>query len=330
LFTARVEKILPNPSQPTASKIYTHQKSEVSMHVIIGATGHTGHTAANKLLQNGRKVRAVGRNATHLASLVSQGAEAFIADATDKDAMTKAFQGAEAVYVMLPPDEKTPDYHAHALKLIEAFSSAIEKNGIRYAVSLSSIGADKPEKTGPIVGLHRLEESLNHISGLNVLHIRAAYFMENTLGQAVAIAQMDSTAGPFKPDFRFPLIAARDIGEFAANALARLDFSGHQVQELLGQRDLSYGEITSIIGKAVGKPDLKYTQLNPEQFRSTLVRMGMSENMAGLIVELTQSMESGHIKALEPRSAKSTTSMSYEAWAAENLVPAYQAKKKAA
>jgi uncharacterized protein YbjT (DUF2867 family) len=300
------------------------------MYVIIGASGHTGRAAANRLLENGKKVRAVARNAGHLSPLVSKGAEAFGADAADKDAIARAFQGAEAVYVMLPPNPATPDSYAYTNKLIEAFGYAIEKNGIRYAVSLSSVGADKSEKTGPIVALHRLEERLNRIAGLNALHIRAAYFMENTLGQADAIAQMGSTAGPFKSDFRFPIIAASDIGEFAGKALSRREFSGHEVRELLGPRDITYGEITSIIGKAIGKPDLKYMKLESDQFRGALVRMGMSENFAGILWEMTQAMESGYVKPMQSRTADNTTPTTYETWVAQNLVPAYQTKKKAA
>ncbi len=300
------------------------------MHVIIGASGHTGGAAANKLLAQGKKVRVVGRNADHLAPFSSKGAEPFAGDVTDKNAIGKAFAGAEAVYLMLPPDPTVQDYHAYATQAIEAFASAIEKNGVKYAVSLSSIGADKPDKTGPIVGLHRLEERLNRISGLNTLHLRAAYFMENTLGQADAIAQMGSVAGPLRPDLKFPCIAARDIGSFAGDALSRLEFAGHQVQELHGQRDLSYGEITAILGPAVGKPDLKYLKLTPEQFQEVLVRTGMSKNTASLLVEMSQSMDSGYIKSLEPRSPRTTTPTSYETFVAESFLPIYQRKRPAA
>lgn len=300
------------------------------MYVVIGATGHTGSAVANELLANGKKVRVVSRNAQHLAPLVSKGAEPFTANVTDKDAVTKAFAGAQAVYVMLPPDQQTSDYFAYTDQLTEAMVSAIEKNSIKWAVSLSSVGADKPDKTGPIVALHRLEERLNRISGLNVLHLRAAYFMENTLGQADAIAHMGTAAGPLRPELKFPIIAARDIGQFAGDALSRLDFAGHKIQELHGQRDLSYDDITKTIGKAIGKPDLKYTRLTADQFDGVLVQMGMSEDMARLLVEMSDSMDSGYIKELEPRSPRNTTPTSYETFVVENLLPLYQSKRQAA
>lgn len=300
------------------------------MYVIIGATGHTGYAAANRLIVEGKKVRAVGTNLEHLKPLALKGAEPFVANVMDKDSVTKAFAGAEAVYVMFPPNEKTQDYLAQAEQMTEAYAFAIEKNGVKYAVSLSSMGADKAEKTGPIVGLHRLEERLNRISGLHTLHLRAAYFMENTLGQADAIAQMGSTVGLLRPDLKIPLIATRDIGDFAGEALSRLEFAGHRVQELHGQRDLSYAEITSVIGSAIGRPDVKYSQLSPEQFRQTLVRIGISENMAAGLTEMAESINSGYVKFIEPRSPRNTTPTSYEQFVTETFLPIYQSKRKAA
>ena len=78
------------------------------MYVVTGATGNTGHIVAKKLLANGQKVRAIGRSADRLQALVAEGAEPFVADLTDKQALAKAFAGASAVYAMVPPDVTNP------------------------------------------------------------------------------------------------------------------------------------------------------------------------------------------------------------------------------
>jgi uncharacterized protein YbjT (DUF2867 family) len=295
------------------------------MYVIIGATGNTGSIVANKLLSQGKRVRVVGRNAEHLAQFKK--AEPFVGDVTDKEAMAKALKGAEAVYLMIPPDMQVPDFKTYQQQVIDALGDAVEKNGVKFAVLLSSVGADKPEKSGPILGLRNFEERLNRISGLNVLHLRPAYFMENTLGQAEAIKQMGYAAGPLRPELKFPIIATRDIGEFAADALSRLDFAGQQVQELHGQRDLSYAEITTIIGKAISKTDLNYATLTRDQFREALIKhMGMSDISAELMTEMAESMDAGYLHPLEARSARNSTPTSYETFVAEVFVPMYQGK----
>jgi len=300
------------------------------MYVVTGATGHTGSLVAESLLSAGKKVRVIGRSAERLDPLVSLGGEPELADLTDKSALEKAFAGAEAAYVMVPPNQSSKNLLGYQKEVSEAVANAIQKNHVKHVLALSSIGADKPDKAGPISGLHYLEERLKRISGLNLLLLRAAYFMENTLGQAQAIQQFSVTAGPLSPEVTLPMIASRDIGAFAADALTRLNFSGVQTQELLGQRDLSMREATAIIAKAIGKPDLHYKQLPDEQFRGILLQMGFSENVADLFLEMSAALNSGHARALEARSARNTTPTSYEQFVAEVFVPIYRGSSAAA
>jgi hypothetical protein len=174
------------------------------------------------------------------------------------------------------------------------------------------------------VGLHNLEQKLNQINDANVLYLRAGYFMENTLPQVNAIRQMGAVAGPLLPDLKLPMIATRDIGNVAADNLLHPVIRGKQTRELLGQSDLTYTDVATIIGKAIGRPDLKYVQVPDEQFRSVLVQMGMSEQFARVLLEMTGALNSGTMRALEPRATQNSTPTSYESFAAEVFVPAWQ------
>jgi uncharacterized protein YbjT (DUF2867 family) len=165
------------------------------MYVVTGATGNTGHIVARTLLANGRKVRAIGRSADRLRPIVAEGAEAFVADLSDKQALTKAFNGARAVYAMIPPNVTAEDVRGYQDRIVEATAFALAEAKVGYTVTLSSVGADKPAKTGPVVGLHNFEQELNKVKGLNILHLRAGYFMENTLAQVEMIRTMGITAG---------------------------------------------------------------------------------------------------------------------------------------
>ena len=296
------------------------------MYVITGATGNTGGIVAKTLLDQKQKVRAIGRNADRLKSLAAQGAELFVCEVTDAAALARAFTGAKAVYAMVPPSMTSQDYRADQDSATNAIAEAVEQAGVKYVVSLSSVGADKSEGTGPVVGLHYLEQTLNRISGLNVLHLRPGYFMENTLAQIGIIKTMNTTAGPLRPDLSLPMIATRDIGAAAAKALLALEFSNKQTRELLGQRDLSYAEATVIMGNAIGKPELKYIQLPDEQIRGAFLQMGMSANVADLILEMSGALNSGYMKPLEERTGENTTSTSFESFVAEEFVPVYQGK----
>ncbi len=300
------------------------------MYVILGATGNTGSVVANALLGKKKKVRVVGRDNKKLAAFTSRGAEAFAANVTDEKALNRAFTGAEAVYAMIPPDLTNENYRGFQSRAIEAIGEALEKAGVKHAVTLSSFGADKPDKTGPIAGLHELESKLNRIKGLNVLHLRAGYFMENTLPQIGIIQSFGTMSGPVEAEVPLPMIATRDIGAAAAEALLKLDFKGKQTQELQGQRDLSYAEAAIIIGAVIGKPGLDYVRLPADQVVQAMTSMGVARNMAALIVEMANAINTGHVTTLEQRSAKNTTPTSYETFVREVFLPAYRGRAASA
>jgi hypothetical protein len=150
--------------------------------------------------------------------------------------------------------------------------------------------------------------------------------MENLFPQVGIIKNFGVTGGPLRSDLKVAMIATQDIGAAAAEALRKLAFTGKQARELLGQRDLTYQEVTAVIGKAIGKPGLAYMQLGPAQLKPAMMQMGMSASMADLLLEMSDSLNSGYMAPLEPRSAQNTTSISIEAFVAEQFVPRFSGK----
>jgi uncharacterized protein YbjT (DUF2867 family) len=294
------------------------------MYVVLGATGNTGKVVAETLLHRNQKVRVVGRSKKRLGGFVVLGAEAFEADITDSAALTEAFTGARAVYALLPPELASTDYRAQQDRQTNSIASALEAAGVTHVVALSSVGADKPDKTGPVAGLHAMEERFSQIPKLNAVFLRAGYFMENTLPQVGIIKSFGMTAGPIRVDLPLPMIATRDIGTAAADALLKLEFTGHQTREFLGHKDLTYSQVAKIIGAAIGIPNLGYVQLPAEQVVQAMTQMGMSKNMAALICEMADALDSGYMRALEPRSPANTTPTLFEEFVHEIFVPAYK------
>jgi uncharacterized protein YbjT (DUF2867 family) len=300
------------------------------MYVVLGATGNTGSVVAKALLDRSQKVRVVGRSQERLAGFVILGAEAFEANLTDSGALSKAFAGARAVYSLLPPDLASTDYRAQQDLQTNSIATALEAAGVTHVVALSSFGADKPDKTGPVAGLHAMEERFRQISKLNTLFLRAGYFMENTLPQVGIIKSFGMMAGPVRADLALPMIATRDIGAAAADALFKLDFTGHQTRELLGHKDLTYSQMARIIGAAIGIPNITYTQLPAEQVTEAMTQMGFSKNMAALFGEMSAALNSGYMRALEPRSRANTTPTLFEEFVHNVFVPAYKGQATSA
>lgn len=226
---------------------------------------------------------------------------------------------------MVPEDTSRIDLRAHQERISGSFSAAGSRAQVPYVVALSSIGAQHSEKTGPIVGLHNLEQKLSRISGLNVLSLRCGYFMENLHLSLAPLHAMGMVPGGLRADFTMPWIATRDIGAYAANRAIARDFSRISIQELHGQRDLSMQQAAAVIGTAIGKPNLEYKQLPVPVLEGALAQMGLPERTVALLVEMWSGANAGLIVPLESRSAENSTPTSLESFAAEVFARAYAA-----
>jgi uncharacterized protein YbjT (DUF2867 family) len=296
------------------------------MYVILGASGNTGSIIANSLLSAGKKVRVVGRDDGRLKLFVDRGAEAFTADMSDAAALTKAFTGARAAYLMLPPAKSREEQERDS----DGIARAVKESGLRYAVHLSSYGAQVEKGAGPVSGLHSSEQKLNAIKDLNVLHLRAAYFMENNLAAIGMIHGMGIFGNALLPDLKIPMAATRDVGDYAAQRLLHLDFSGKQTRELLGERDLSMTEATAVIARGIGRPDLRYQQFPYEQVQQALTQLGVPPKGAAMYIEMYKSINAGVLVPLEPRSPANTTPTSFERFVQDVFAAAYRGKAPSA
>jgi uncharacterized protein YbjT (DUF2867 family) len=295
------------------------------MYVITGATGNTGGEIARKLLQSGKKVRAIARDKNRLSSLESLGAEIHQGTLDDPNFLTKTFEGATAVYAMIPTDVRAENLFEYMDRIGASIYKALQESKVPYVVNLSSIGAELPSGTGPISGLHRQEERLNQLEA-NVLHLRPTFFMENFFIDIPMIREMGIMGSPARPDVVLPMIATKDIGDVAADRLNRLDFKGKTVLDLLGPRDVGYAEAAKILGTAIGKPDLPYVQFSYEDAEKGMIQGGLTPDIASKYVEMYRAFNEGLVKPV-PRKPENNTPTTIEEFA-KTFAAAYQAHSK--
>jgi len=293
------------------------------MFVITGATGNIGKRVAERLLAEGKDVRVIGRSAERLKELTDKRAQAAVGSLEDEAFLTEAFNGATVVFAMIPTDLGTENLREHQNRIGEAIANALTKAGVKYVVNLSSLGAHLPEKTGPVTGLHDQEQRLNKLQGVNVLHLRPTFFMENLLNYIPLVKAMGVNGSAMKGDIPVPMIATKDIAEVAADHLLELDFSGHTFEELLGPRDVSMEEATKILGKAAGIDDLKYTQFPYQEAEIGMANAGLSRDMARSYVELQKCVNEGIAITDAVRTEENTTETPIEEFA-ETWAEAYK------
>ena len=292
---------------------------------VLGATGNIGTALVHTLLQQGHHVTAVARPSARLDALAQAGATTQAGDAHDAAFLTEALRGADAAFLMIPPNVTAPDVLAHMNQIGEATARAVRAAGLKTAVHLSSIGADLPAGTGPVVGLHRQEARLNAIDGLTVAHLRPAYFMENLLANVGMVQHMGITGSAMRPELQFPMVATRDIATKAAELLAADALDNQSVHYLLGPRNYSQQEATAAIGQAIGRPELPYVPFGYDDAKKGMMGAGLSESMAGLYDEMTRNMNEEKVMVTAPRDAASTTPTTLAEFAQNVFAPAFRA-----
>lgn len=294
------------------------------MYIITGASGNTGKRIAKNLLQANQKVTVVSRNVEHIQELINLGATPAIGDLQDVAFITALLKDATAAYLLIPPNFQSTDFRKYQFDTADALALAVENSGIKNVVALSSVGAHLEGNSGVILGLHYFEQKLKNINNLNTLAIRAGFFMQNFFGNIQIIKHMNIHGGfPIHEDVAFGMIHTNDISDYASKRMLDLDFNGFNHQNLVGQRALSFKEVTTVLGNSIGKPELPWVTFSYEDARQGMIGAGLTESLADLYIEFSKSINSGALIEDFHPSENSVTPTSIEQFALE-FSAAYQ------
>lgn len=266
-------------------------------YVITGGAGNISKPLSLALLQKGHQVTVIGRSTANLQELIDAGAKTAIGSVEDVDFLIQSFTGADAIYAMIPPNFGAADWKAYIGTIGENYARAIAASAVKQVVFLSSVGADLPDGCGPVTGLYRAEQALQALKEVNIVYLRPPYFYNNLFANIGLIKNMGIIGSNFSsPTGKFPIVAPVDIAEVAASYLLHADFTGHQVH-YLSSDETSTDEIASAIGKAIGKPDLKWVQFSDEQTLTGMLQAGVPEEIAKNYTEMGAALQSGKMLA---------------------------------
>ncbi len=262
------------------------------MYVIAGVSGNTGSIVANALLEQGKKVRVIVRDATKGEAWKARGAEVAVASVEDEDALTKALEGATGAYFLSPPDAVSQDFIEARRATVETIARAVERSKLPYVVFLSSVGAQRETGTGPILTVHYAEERLAKTPAKTTF-VRAAYFLDNWASVLGAAAH--GKLPTFLPaDLVVPMVSTKDIGLVAAKALLAPPSGKSEIIELSGPRDYSSREIAGVLGKIVGKT-VEVEAAPLAAVVPAFESFGFSANLAGLYHEMYAGLADGTV-----------------------------------
>ena len=245
---------------------------------ITGSLGNISQQLTSSLTDKGHQVTVISNNRERIKAIEGLQASAAIGSVEDVDFLTTAFKGADAVYTMVPPNLSTPDYKGFTLQVGANYAKAIEQTGVQYVVNLSSAGSPLAG-VKPLTGYQNLEEKLDALQSINVLHLRPGGFYSNFYGSIGLIKHQGIIGNNFDETVKMIMSHPHDIADAAADALDTLTFKGRNIKYIVSDEKTGK-ETAQLLGNAIGKPDLQWVQFSDEQLLGALLQNGFSQNAA--------------------------------------------------
>jgi len=260
------------------------------MYLVTGITGNVGGAAARHLLEMGMEVRALVRDEAKAAEWAAEGVDLVAGAWEDSAAMTRALDGVEGAYLMMPPSETpSPDFR-EARALIASYQKALAKATPPKVVALSSMGSEKTSGLGLITATHLLEEALSK-EAFPVAFVRAGSFYENYLFGLQA-GQGGTLPVLYAPTNRqVPMIATEDIGAEVAKLLTS-EWNGKRIIELGSM--VSADELASELGEVLNR-EVKAQAIPREGWAGALEHMGLPKGGTWAYEEMIDGVNSGWI-----------------------------------
>ena len=265
-------------------------------YILTGSTGNITKPLATTLIAAGHEVTIVSSSESRKEEIEKLGAKALIGNVLDQSFLAKAFSGADAVYLMIPPTFIVSDWLGFQKEVAESFVTAVKESGVKNVLQLSSIGAHMGEGAGPIDGLAYLEKRLDTIDGINLKKLRPSYFYTNfyTMTDMIRHAGiLGSNMGNGNQEL--VLTHPTDIADAAARNLLALDFKG-KTTEYVSSDIVTFDAISKALGTAIGIPELPWVSFSDADVLQGMQQSGLPEVFAKGYVQMGKSIREGLIQ----------------------------------
>lgn len=261
--------------------------------ILTGSLGNISKPLAEELVQNGHSVTVISSKPEKQKEIAALGAKAAIGRLEDVDFLTATFTGADAVYCMeARASDNTLDMITYAEQLGGNYVEAIQQSGVKRVVHLSSVGAHTDKGNGVLLFHYKVEQILNKLPpDVAITFMRPVGFYANLLDFVNSIKTQGVILSNYGGEDKIMLVSPLDIAAAVAEEITT-SAVGRKIRYVASD-ELTCNDVASILGAAIGKPDLKWIIIPDQQLLNGLLASGMNPRFAAGIVEMNASRHSG-------------------------------------
>ncbi|RZT86300.1 uncharacterized protein YbjT (DUF2867 family) [Pseudonocardia sediminis] len=293
------------------------------MLVITTPTGDIGSQVLTRVLETApsEEVRVVVRDPARLPAPVRDRVEVVAGSHGDADVVDRAFDGADAVFWLVPPDSQAPSLDVAYSGFTRAAAKAFTVHGVSHVVGVSALGRGTPvaDRAGLVTASLAMDD-LIAATGVAYRALANPTFMDNLLRQIASIRDDGVFTDTQAPDRRAPSAATRDIAAVAVDLLLDRSWTGAGSVAVLGPEDLSQEDMARIMTEVLGRP-VRYRREPLENLAARLTGFGAGEAFARGMVDMMRAKDEGLDDgvARTPDTASPTT---FRQWCEDVLRPA--------
>ncbi len=289
------------------------------MIVVTAPTGLIGHQVLDNVLKGGGEpVRVIARDPSRLSPEARERVEVVEGSHGDRDVVDRAFDGADSVFWLVPPDPHAESVEAAYVDFSRPASEAIIGLGVGRVVTVSALGRGTPVagEAGFVTASLAMDDLIAS-TGVNFRALTMPSFMDNIIRQVGPIKSQGVFFSPISGDRKLPTCATRDIAAAAADLLLDRSWAGRDHVAVLGPEDLSFNDMARIMSEVLGTP-VHFQQIPGEGYKENMMGLGMSEAMAQGMLDMALAKDNG-LDSAEPRTPRSSTPTSFRQWCEDVL-----------
>jgi uncharacterized protein YbjT (DUF2867 family) len=288
------------------------------MIVVTTPTGGIGRQVLDDLLDSGTDLRVVTRSLENIPAGIRQRVEVIEGSHGDAAVVQQAFDGADAVFWLTPPNPRAESVDAAYVGFTRPAADAFSKHAVQRVVGVSALGRGTPwaAQAGFVTGSLAMDDLIAS-TGVAYRALTNPSFMDNIARQTAVIKSRGMFFSPIDGDRKLPSVATRDIAAAAARLLLDESWSGVSEVPLLGPEDLSFNEMAGIMSDVLGK-EVHFQQTTFEAYKAQFVGFGMSDAMAQGQTDMAWAKNQGLDNAVQ-RTPENSTPTSFRQWCEEVL-----------